>query len=208
MAAILRVNPALLWRQALERAASALRRGEVVAIPTDTVYGLAVDPFQPGAVRRLFWLKRRPENKPILLLVGSTRQVERLVKRLPESFERLTARFWPGPLTLVLPAASSAPEAITSGTGTVAVRLPGSALTRELIRVAGSALTGTSANRSGQPAAWCAAQVQRQFPTGLALILDAGPARNRLPSTIVDLTGEPRVIREGSLPAGEVLCHC
>ena len=193
---------------AIQRAAEAIWRGEVVAIPTDTVYGLAADPFQPEAVRKLFRLKGRAENKPILLLVHSRRQVEALAARLPEAFERIAQRFWPGPLTLILPAASYLPETITSGTGTIAVRLPGCILTRELIRAARVPLTGTSANISGHPAAESAAQVKRQFPKGLALILDAGPARKRTPSTMVDLTGEPRVVREGAVPAEAVLCLC
>ena len=208
MAVILRVNPAQLWRGGIERAAAVIRRGDVVAIPTDTVYGLAVNPFQPAAVARLRRLKQRPEDKPILLLVESRRQAESLTARLPEAFERIVRRFWPGPLTLILPAAAYLPETITSGTGTIAVRQPGSILTRELIRAARVPLTGTSANISGHPAAESAAQVKRQFPKGLALILDAGPARNRIPSTIVDLTSEPRVVREGAIPAEAVLCLC
>jgi L-threonylcarbamoyladenylate synthase len=208
MAVILPVNPAQLWRGPLEQAAAAIRRGAIVAIPTDTVYGLAAHPFRPEAVKKLLWLKRRPQDKPILLLVESRRQVEQLVAYLPDAFSRIADRFWPGPLTVILPAAPSVPEAITSGTGTVAVRLPGSVLTRELIRAARVPLTGTSANVSGRPAAQSAAQVKQQFPRGLAFILDAGPAQGRLPSTIVDLTGRPRVIREGAIPAADVLCHC
>ena len=206
MGAILRVNPAQLNRAAVERAAAAIRGGEVVAIPTDTIYGLAADPFQREAVRRIFRLKGRPESKPILLLVASLRQVEQLASRLPEAFERIAARFWPGPLTVILPAAPAVPEWITAGTGTVAVRLPGSILVRELIRAARVPLTGTSANRSGRPAAESAAAVRREFPRGLAMILDAGPARCRAPSTLVDLTGaEPRVVREGAIPAADLV---
>ncbi len=206
MAVLLRVDPQRLSRAAIEQAAAAIRRGQVVAIPTDTVYGLAADPFQPAAVAALRRLKRRPEKQPVLLLVESLRQVERLASRLPESFHRLAARFWPGPLTIVLPAAARIPERITAGTGTVAVRLPGSRVTRELIRAARVPLTGTSANLSGRPAAESAAQVREQFPSGLAAIVDAGPAPGRAPSTLVDLTGEPRILREGAIPAADVLC--
>jgi L-threonylcarbamoyladenylate synthase len=163
------------------------------------VYGLAADPFQPEAVRRLLRLKQRPDNKPILLLVESLRQVERLAARIPTSLEPLAARYWPGPLTVVLPAAPCVPETITAGTGTVAVRLPGSALTREIIRAARTPLTGTSANLSSRPAAETAHQVREQLPRGLAMILDGGPAPSRTPSTIVDLTGEPRVLRQGAI---------
>ncbi len=207
-ATTLRVNPAQLWREAIERVAAAIRRGEVVAIPTDTVYGLAADPFQPEAMRRLLRLKQRPEDKPILLLIDSLRQVEDLAARVPATLERLAARFWPGPLTVVLPAAPRVPEAITAGTGTVAVRLPGSQVTRQIVRAARRPLTGTSANVSGRPAAESAAQVREQLGRSLALILDAGPAPSRVPSTIVDLTGEPRILREGAIPAAAVLSAC
>ena len=199
------MSPAQLNRAAIERAAAVIRGGELVAIPTDTVYGLAADPFQEPAVRKIFRLKGRPENKPILLLVESVRQVELLASKLPDAFERLAARFWPGALTMILPAGPGVPVWITAGTETVAVRLPGSVLTRELIRAARAPLTGTSANRSGRPAAQSAEQVRQQFPAGLALILDGGPARSRWPSTLVDLTDEPRVLREGAIRAADVL---
>jgi L-threonylcarbamoyladenylate synthase len=201
----LRVNPAQLNRRAIQQAAAAIRAGKVIAIPTDTVYGLAADAFQPAAVREVFRLKGRPENKPILLLVNSLQQVELLAARLPEAFHSLAARFWPGPLTLILPAAPSVPDSITAGTGTVAVRLPGSILVRELIGAAHVPLTGTSANRSGRPPACSAAEVKQQFPSGLPLVLDGGPAPSGLPSTLVDLTREPRIIREGAIPAMDVL---
>ncbi len=205
MTVTFRVNPAQLNRRAIQQAAAAIRAGKVIAIPTDTVYGLAADPFQPAAVREVFRLKGRPENKPILLLVNSLQQVELLAARLPKAFHSLAARFWPGPLTLILPAAPSVPDSITAGAGTVAVRLPGSMLVRELIGAAHVPLTGTSANRSGRPPSRSAAEVKQQFPSGLPLILDGGPAPSGLPSTLVDLTGEPRIVREGAIPAMDVL---
>jgi len=201
----LRVNPAQLNRRAIEQAAAAIRARKIIAIPTDTVYGLAADPFQPAAVREIFRLKGRPESKPILLLVNSLRQVEMLTAGLPDAFHSLAARFWPGPLTVILPAAPSVPESITAGTGTVAIRLPGSILVQELIRAAHVPLTGTSANRSGRPPARSAAEVKQQFPSGLSLILDGGPAPSGVPSTLVDLTGEPRIVREGAIRAMDVL---
>jgi len=193
---------------AIQQAAAAIRAGKVVAIPTDTVYGLAADPFQPQAVRKLFRLKGRPQNKPILLLVESRRQVEMLAARLPEAFAPIAAKFWPGPVTVILPAAAHVPEGITASTGTVAIRMPGSVLTRRLIRAAGRPVTGTSANRSGRAPARSAEQVRRQFPRGLGFILDGGPAASELPSTIVDLTGAPRIIREGAVAGSAVLACC
>lgn len=192
----------------IERTARAIRRGSVVAIPTDTLYALAADPFQPAAVASVFRLKERAENKPILLLVRSIEQVEMLAARLPAAFERVAASFWPGPLTIVLPALARVPEQVTAGTGTVAVRMPGEALTRLLIEAARVPLTGTSANRSGQPAARSATEVRQQFPTGLPIILDGGAARSDIPSTLLDLTGEPKVLREGAARAADVLSLC
>ncbi len=198
--------PTLLPGTEVKIAAEEIRAGRVVAIPTDTVYGLAADPFCPEAVERLFRLKGRPEHKPILLLVASRLQVEALAERLPPAFDRLAGRFWPGPVTVVLPALPSVPERITAGTGTVAVRMPGSPLTLRIIRAAGVPLTGTSANRSGRPAARSAREVAEQFPGASLTVLDGGPAASALPSTIVDLTGEPRIVREGAAPASDVLC--
>jgi L-threonylcarbamoyladenylate synthase len=201
----LRVDSAQLSRGVIGRAAAAIRAGAVVAIPTDTIYGLAGNPFNAGAVQQIVRLKGRPESKPILLLVDSVRQVETLAVEIPAAFERLAARFWPGPLTIILRAAPAVPRWITAGTGTVAVRLPGSLLAREIARAAHVPLTGTSANRSGAAAALRAGQVGEQFPRGLALIVDGGPARTSAPSTLLDLTGEPRVLREGPVPAADVL---
>jgi L-threonylcarbamoyladenylate synthase len=196
----------ILPRTGIDEAAARLRAGQVVAIPTDTVYGLAADPFQPAAVERLFRLKGRPENRPILLLVGSRLQAEALAAELPPAFERLAARFWPGPVTLILPAAPALSRRLTAGGDTIAVRLPGSPLTQRLIHAARVPLTGTSANRSGLPPARSPRDVQEQFPSASLAVLDGGPAPGNLPSTIVDLTGEPRIVREGAVPSQAILC--
>jgi L-threonylcarbamoyladenylate synthase len=190
----------------ISEATALIRGGQIVAIPTDTVYGLAADPFQPAAVERLFRLKGRPEHKPILLLVDSRRQVEMLAARLPAAFERIADRFWPGPVTVVLPAAPCVPERITAGSGTVALRMPGSLLTRRLIAAARTPLTGTSANRSGRPPACSAREVHEQFRGAGLEVLDGGPSPSERPSTIIDLTSEPRIVREGAVPASALLC--
>ena len=177
----------------------AIRAGAVVAVPTDTVYGLAANPFDPAAVERLFAIKRRPESNPILLLLDSRRQLGLVARDLPKTFDRIAARFWPGPLTIVLPASSAVPKTITAGSGTIAVRLPASRLVRSLIRAAGRPLTGTSANLSGRPAATTAREVQLQLGRRIYYIVDGGRSRKRLPSTIVDLTGRPRILRPGAI---------
>ena len=184
----------------VRRIASAIRRGAVVAMPTDTVYGLAANPYDSKAVRRLFRLKRRPETKPILLLIDGWRRLAPLVSTFPPRFEEIASRFWPGPLTVILPASKSVPELITAGTGNVAVRCPGSPLIRMLSRSLRYPLTGTSANLSGLAAATTAKEVIRQFGTRLCYVVDGGRSADRQVSTIVDLSGEPCVIRSGAIP--------
>ncbi len=198
---LLRPDPSVV-----KRAARVIRAGGVAAVPTDTLYGLAADPFNPAAVKKLFRIKRRPANMPILLLVDSLQRMEGLVERPPAGFRLLAARFWPGPLTMILPARPGVPDAVTAGSGTVAVRLPRSALIRSLVRFSRRPLTGTSANLSGSAGGRSADEVSRQIGGLLDLLLDAGPARRSLPSTIVDLSGgPPRVVRSGAVPADAVL---
>lgn len=178
----------------------ALRRGEVIAIPTDTVYGLAANPFDRRAVGRVFRLKRRPETKPILLLIDDWRRLLPLVSRVPPGLLVLARKFWPGPLTLILPASPLVPDIITAGTGNVAVRCPRSAFIQALSRSLRAPVTGTSANLSGCPAATTAQEVLRQFGGRLCYVVDGGRAASRQVSTIVDLTAEPRIVRPGAVP--------
>lgn len=180
-------------------AAAAIRRGEVLAIPTDTVYGLAGDPFQLTVAERIFRMKRRRESQPILLLIANFGQLGRVAHETP-LLRRLAGAFWPGPLTVILPAKQCVPAAITAGTGTIAVRLPAAKITRALIRTAGVPLTGTSANLSGRPPARTAGEVNLQLGRCVYYILDAGRTRRSTPSTIVDLSGPPRIVRAGAIP--------
>jgi L-threonylcarbamoyladenylate synthase len=176
----------------------------VVAIPTDTVYGLAGDPFRPGVVERIFRLKQRAENQPILLLIDSLDRLRGLVRDVPRGFRTIANRFWPGPLTVILAAAESVPRSVTAGTGTVAVRWPASPFVRALIREAGAPLTGTSANLSGRPAAVTAEEATRQVGGGVYYVVDGGRSPSRLPSTLLDLTGKPRIVRNGAVPAARL----
>lgn len=201
-----RAQPAQPSLEAARRAARAIRQGEVVAARTDTLYGLLADAGNETVLRRLFRLKGRPENKPILVLIDSVDRLDGIVRKKPPAFLALASQFWPGPLTLVLPAQPHLPELLTAGTGTVAVRLPRSPLVRGLARLARRALTGTSANRSGIPGARSAEEVAAHFGRRLPLILDSGRVARAEPSTIVDLAaGQPRVLREGRIPAALVL---
>jgi L-threonylcarbamoyladenylate synthase len=200
---ILPVDPVKLQWDRIRLAAAAIRRGEVLAIPTDTVYGLAGDPFRPGVAEQIFRMKRRRESQPILLLIADFAQLDSVARETP-LLGRLAAAFWPGPLTVILPARENVPAAITAGTGTIAVRLPAAKITRALIRAAGVPLTGTSANLSGRPPAQTASEVNLQLGHCVYYLLDAGRTRRSTPSTIVDLSGPPRIVRAGAIPEGRL----
>ena len=194
----LSVNSSSPRLDALRRAELEIRRGQIVAVRTDTLYGLLADAANEAALRRVFRAKGRPDSKPILLLVDSDAQLARLVRRFPPEFSALASAFWPGPLTMVLPAKSNVSTLVTAGTGTVAVRLPNSRLVRSLARLTGRTLTGTSANLSGRAGARSADEVVSQLRYRVPLVLDSGRVSKSDPSTIVDLTGDgPRILRPG-----------
>jgi L-threonylcarbamoyladenylate synthase len=182
-------------------AVAALRSGEVVAYPTETVYGLAVDPFNPAALRKLFKVKGRPETNPILLIVATPEGVAEVAAQVSEAARKCIETFWPGPLSLVLPKAESLPAEVTAGRDKVCVRCPASNIARALCREFGGAITSTSANRSGeQPAATAA---EAMLP-GVALGLDGGRLQASLPSTLYD-PESGTVLRAGAVPEEEIL---
>lgn len=172
--------------------------GGIVAVPTETYYGLGVDPFNEQAVDRLLHLKAREDGKPILVLIGRRAQLLTLVQNIPPMATVLMDTFWPGPLTILFAAHSSLPHNLTAGTGTVGVRLSSCGLLVELLAITGP-LTGTSANRAGAPPAQEAIQVQATLGHDVDLIVDAGPTPGGLPSTVVDARGPVRLIREGAV---------
>jgi L-threonylcarbamoyladenylate synthase len=180
------------------RAAAAISAGGLVAFRTDTFYGLGADPHNRDALQKLLALKGREDGKPILVVISDASEVERFSARGSKLFNAVSARYWPGALTLVVGARPELPEELTAGTGTVGLRLPADEEVCELVRACGGALTATSANRAGEPPAGTAAEVARAFPGGLSLIVDGGAARSRKPSTVLDVSGgEARLIREG-----------
>ena len=198
---VLHVDPASPRDEGVRVAVDALRAGEVIAIPTETFYGLAADSLAESAVRRLNALKHKAGDSPALLLLASVDQASGVASDLPPSFHKLAAAFWPGPLTLVVRAAPGLSEAVTGGRGTVGVRVPGLALPRRIAERLERPITGVSANRHGRPASRTAAEVHRAFPHGLGMILDGGPTPGGAASTILDLTGpEPLVVRIGAVP--------
>jgi len=203
---VLPVDPASPREDRLSRASGVLSSGGIVALPTETFYGLATDAFDPVALGRLKALKGKADDTPVLLLLADLRQVSQVASHLPELFDQLAARFWPGPLTLVLPAGSSVPREATGGRGTVAVRVPGLGVARRLAAALGRPVSGVSANRTGAPPCRTAGEVARVFPEGLEMILDGGPAPGGAASTILDLSvSPPRLLREGLLPVSALV---
>lgn len=198
---VLAIDPVAPRRDELSQALTVLSAGGLIALPTETVYGLAVDTSNRAALLRLNRIKEKARDTPILLLLADPRQARSVSTDLPEHFGPLAARFWPGPLTLVIPAAPDLPPEITGGRETVAVRVPGLALPRRLAAELGRPISGVSANRTGRPPCRTAAEVFRAFPDGLEMILDGGAAPGSAASTILDLCrSPPRVLREGPIP--------
>lgn len=189
----------------LARAAAAVREDGLVIYPTDTLYALGGAAFSARAAVRVREAKGRDDGKPLPVVAADIASVRTLVRVLPEGALRLASRFWPGALTLVLPAASTVGPEVTAGTGTIAVRVPGLAFTRALCALAGP-LVATSANRQGEPAPRTCGEAVAAVGEAAVLAVDGGPARASLPSTLVDATGEvPRLLREGAVPWAAVL---
>jgi L-threonylcarbamoyladenylate synthase len=182
----------------MREATRIVRDGGVIAMPTDSFYALGASVVDEAAVHRVCEIKGRDGQKPVLVLIADRSQLDALVARIPPAAAVLMNRFWPGPLTIVLPASPRLPAALTAGTGTVGVRLPAQPLLGKLLRAAGP-LTGTSANRSGAPPLRTALDVERSLGDDVDLILDGGPATAALPSTVVVATGTVRVLREGPI---------
>jgi L-threonylcarbamoyladenylate synthase len=194
-------NAGELW----EEARAILKGNGIIAVPTDTFYALAANPFQEAALSRLFALKQRAPEKPVLLLIDGPAMLKQLVQEVPNPARRLMEKFWPGPLTIILPGLAHLPRLLTAGTGTIGVRLPRHPLTCRLITAVGHPLTGTSANRSGCPPLTRAAEVAREFGDGVDLVLDTGDCPGGKPSTIIDVSHSlPRLVRVGAIPAMEL----
>lgn len=181
-----------------DRVQRAIRQGGVVAIPTDTFYGLGVDPFNESAVDRLLRLKGRPDGKPILLLIGSLEQLPLVTKGVSTAARILIEAFWPGPLTILFPAIPSLPRNLVSATGLVGVRFGAFEPLNTLLCPVGP-LTGTSANRAGQPPAQTPLVVTQEFGGAIDLVVDAGMTAGGAASTVIDAQFPLRVIREGAV---------
>lgn len=183
---------------AITRAAAILREGGIVAFPTDTVYGLGANVFLPQALEKVMDAKQRPDEKSLPVLIADRDHLRKLVTRVPPSAELLIEAFWPGALTIVLPKQPRLSPLL--GESTLAVRQPNHAAIITLLEAAGFPLTGTSANRSGRPAATSAQEVREQLGNSVDMILDGGPASGNTPSTVIDCTRDPaQILREGAL---------
>ncbi len=190
---------------AFEQAVAALRDGKVVVLPTDTVYAVVADAFNPTGTRRIFGAKRRSRRFPLPVLVRSPKQLLGLCDEVPKAADRLMAAYWPGPLTIVTMAQTEMPWDLGDSRGTISLRMPLDDLVLDLVREVGP-LAATSANLSGQPASTTPQGAQQQLGDLVEVYLDDGPRAGRERSTIVDLTrDEPEVLREGPLHSPDVL---
>jgi L-threonylcarbamoyladenylate synthase len=202
---VLPTDPVHPDRDTMREAAATLRAGGLVAFPTETVYGLGANALDADAVRRVFDAKGRPPVNPLIVHVTGETMVRGLVADWPAAARTLANRFWPGPLTLVLPKGSAVPDVVTAGGSTVAVRAPGYPVALELIREADIPLAAPSANRSGQLSPTRAEHVLAGLDGRIDLILDGGPTPNGIESTVIDLSASrPRLLRPGPIGIGEL----
>ncbi len=186
-------------------AAEIIRNGELVAIPTETVYGLGANGLDENAVAKIFEAKGRPQDNPLILHLSCAEEMDRYCHHVPQMAYRLAEKYWPGPLTIVLPARECVPKRTTGGLDTVAVRCPDNDVTREIIRLAGVPLAAPSANISGKPSTTTAQHVLHDHDGRIAAVVDGGPCRVGVESTIVDLTGDrPRLLRPGGVTPEEL----
>jgi L-threonylcarbamoyladenylate synthase len=200
MTDVIRVDPEVPDAAALARAADCLRRGGLVAFPTETVYGLGVHALDRAAVQRLFEAKGRPANDPLIVHIDSAARMHELAARVPDAALMLAARFWPGPLTLVLPRAARVPENVTAGLDTVAIRVPAHPVARALLAAAGLPVAAPSANLFSRPSPTRASHVLDDLAGRIDLVVDGGPTPVGVESTVLDLSGEvPTILRPGAV---------
>lgn len=200
MTDVICVDPLTPDPAALADAAECLRRGGLVAFPTETVYGLGAHALDRDAVRRLFEVKGRPANDPLIVHIDAVERIEPLVAHVPKAARQLAARFWPGPLTLVLPRSARVPDEVTAGLTTVAVRVPAHPIARALLAAAGVPVAAPSANLFSRPSPTRASHVLDDLSGRIDLVIDGGPTQVGVESTVVDLSSEvPTILRPGAV---------
>lgn len=192
----------------IRRAAELLRAGELVGMPTETVYGLAADALDPAAVRRIFAAKGRPADHPLIVHLADAEELPTWAARIPKEAVALARAFWPGPLTMILERADGVPDEVTGGQDTVGVRVPAHPVALALLRAFGSGLAAPSANRFGRISPTTAAHVREELGDKVAMVLDGGPCEVGIESTILDLsrlTGHgPEILRPGAISADDI----
>ncbi|WP_397608036.1 L-threonylcarbamoyladenylate synthase [Silanimonas sp.] len=189
----------------LDDALAALRRGEPIGLPTETVYGLAADAHDPAAIRRIYELKGRPSDHPLIVHVADAVTASRWAGDWPDAAEALAEAFWPGPLTLILPRAANVPDEVTGGQDTVGLRVPAHPVAQALLRAFEGGVAAPSANRFGRLSPTTAAHVREEFGDAVPIVLDGGECEIGLESTIVDLsTDTPRILRPGKISRPEI----
>ena len=196
--------------EALARAGALIRSGQLVAFPTETVYGLGADALNADAVRRIFEAKGRPGDNPLIAHISAVEQLEPLIAAEPSAMARaLMDAYWPGPMTLIFPKSDIVPPAVTAGLDTVAVRFPAHPAARALIDAARRPIAAPSANRSGRPSPTAAARVLEDMDGRSPMIVDGGPCAVGLESTVIDMTGDtPRVLRPGGITPEMITAVC
>ena len=190
---------------AIDEAVSVLSRGGVVAVPTDTLYGIAAAALDEAAVQRVFDVKERGQSSPLPLFMSSFEAMYEFGRRVPGVARRLAAAFWPGKLTIVVERSSRVPDIVTGGLDTVGLRIPDHPVPREIVARLGAPITATSANISGQPSLTSAEQVFRHLGDRLDLVVDGGQLRPSKPSTVIDVTRNPcRILRQGAVTPDQI----
>ncbi|HSW58195.1 MAG TPA: L-threonylcarbamoyladenylate synthase, partial [Dehalococcoidales bacterium] len=198
-------NKVLKLQEALHKAGEAIKNGKLAAFPTETVYGLGANAFNTQAVARVFEVKRRPANDPLIVHIADISQAERLVEHFGEKAQKLAERFWPGPLTLVLKKSPNVPDMVTSGFPNIAIRMPDNQLALELIRISGVPVAAPSANPFGYISPTSAEHVRQQLGKEVGIILDGGQCRVGVESTIISFVNTlPEVLRYGGIPIEEI----
>ena len=190
----------LRGRAGAKKAAALLAAGEIVAIPTETVYGLAADARDPEAVAEIFRAKGRPQDNPLIVHIASMEQLEPLVRRIPPMAYQLAERFWPGPLTMVMEKSDLIPAVTSAGLDTVGIRMPSHPMAREIIRLSGCPLAAPSANTSGKPSPTTARDTLDDMRGKIPAVVDGGACSVGVESTVVDMTGSyPKILRPGAI---------
>lgn len=206
MTTLFKVDGASVSKSIWKQVRDIFKKGGMIAYPTETFYGLGVDPFNESAIEKLFALKGREADKPISILVKDKKMLTEVAEEIPLSAEILIKKFWPGPLTIIFKAKKIIPSLITGSTGKIGVRISSNPITQKLLEAIDAPITATSANPSGEKSPVTAREVMDYFENEVDLILDGGTLSGRLGSTIVDVTeGDLKVIRKGEIPLKTVV---